>query len=46
MNINIDYKDSARVGDLITIETEVFRVTEKSVTFNRNQLISGDEENK
>ena len=42
VNINIDYKDSARSGDLITIETEVFRVTEKSVIFR--QVVSRDEQ--
>ena len=39
VNINIDYQGSARVGDLITIETEVFSVTEKSVIFR--QVVSG-----
>jgi len=42
VNINIDYKDSVRFGDMITIETEVFRVTEKSVTFR--QVVSRDEQ--
>lgn len=42
VNINIDYKDSARSGDLITIETEVFRITENSVTFR--QVVSRDEQ--
>jgi thioesterase III len=40
VNININYKNSARFGDLITIETEVFRVTEKSVIFR--QVVSRD----
>ncbi len=40
VNINIDYKDSVRFGDMITIETEVFRVTEKSVIFR--QVVSRD----
>jgi YbgC/YbaW family acyl-CoA thioester hydrolase len=35
VNININYMDSARFGDLITIKTEVFRVTEKSVIFRQ-----------
>lgn len=44
-NINIDYQGSARVGDMVAIETEVFRVTEKSVVFrqvvlrNRKHLV-------
>jgi len=41
VKINIDYKDSARSGDLIMIKTEVFRVTEKSVIFR--QTVSRDE---
>jgi thioesterase-3 len=41
-NINIDYKASARPGDLITIETGVSRVTEKSVIFR--QVVSRDEQ--
>jgi thioesterase-3 len=40
VNINIDYKDSVRFGDMITIETEVFGVTEKSVIFR--QVVSRD----
>jgi thioesterase-3 len=40
VNINIDYKDSVRFGEMITIETEVFRVTEKSVIFR--QVVSRD----
>jgi len=31
VNININYKGSARFGDPVTIETEVFGVTDKSV---------------
>lgn len=41
VNINIDYKGSARVGDLIKIETAVFGVTEKSVIFR--QVVSSGE---
>ncbi len=41
VNINIDYRGSARVGDLATVETEVFRVTEKSVIFR--QVVSSGE---
>jgi thioesterase-3 len=40
VNINIDYKDSVRFGDMITIETEVLGVTEKSVIFR--QVVSRD----
>lgn len=42
VNINIDYRGSARVGDMLTVETEVFRVTEKSVIFR--QVVSGGEQ--
>jgi len=40
VNISIDYKDSVRFGEMITIETAVFRVTEKSVVFR--QVVSRD----
>jgi len=40
VNISIDYKDSVRFGEMITIETEVFRVTGKSVVFR--QVVSRD----
>lgn len=42
VDININYKGSARFGDLIIIETEVFRVTEKSVIFR--QVVSRDDQ--
>lgn len=38
VNINIDYRSGAWVGDVITIETEVSRVTEKSVVFAQRML--------
>jgi len=41
VNINIDYKGSARFGDLITIETEVFHTSEKSVVFRQIVLRDG-----
>ena len=41
VNINIDYMDVARFGDLIRIETEVFRITEKSVIFRQVVLRNG-----
>lgn len=34
-NINIDYKSSAHLGDLVRVESEVFRVTEKSVVYRQ-----------
>ena len=40
VNISIDYKGSVRFGEMIRIETEVFRVTEKSVVFR--QVVSRD----
>jgi thioesterase-3 len=42
VNINIDYKGSARFGDLVTIETEVFCVSEKSVIIR--QVVSRDDQ--
>lgn len=35
VNINIDYSGSARVGDLLTFETEIDRVTENTVIFRQ-----------
>lgn len=35
VNLNVDYKGSARFGDLLRIETEVLRGTEKSVVFRQ-----------
>ena len=35
VSININYKGSARFGEPVTIETEVFGVTEKSVIFRQ-----------
>ncbi len=35
VNINIDYRHSARSGDEILIETEVSRVSKKSVVFRQ-----------
>lgn len=40
VNISIDYKGSVRFGEMIRIETEVFRVTEKSAVFR--QVVSRD----
>jgi thioesterase-3 len=42
VNINMDYKGSARFGDRITIETGVSRVTEKSVIIR--QVVSCDDQ--
>ena len=42
VNISINYKGSARPGDLITIETEVSGVTEKSVIIR--QFVSGSDQ--
>ncbi len=41
VNINIDYKGSARFGDAVTLETEVSRTSEKSVVFSHNILCRG-----
>jgi thioesterase-3 len=38
VNININYRSSATMGDLITISTELFRITEKSVIFKQTAL--------
>ena len=38
VNININYQNSARSGDLIAIGTEIFRKTEKSVIFRQRVL--------
>lgn len=38
VNINIDFRSGAGFGDIITIETEVSRVTEKSVVFSQRML--------
>jgi len=35
VNINIDYQNSARIGDELDIQTELLRVTEKSVVFRQ-----------
>jgi thioesterase-3 len=40
VNITIDYKGSVRFGEMVRIETDVFRVTEKSVVFR--QVVSRD----
>ena len=40
VNINIDYRGSARIGEPVTIETEVFGVTEQSVIIR--QVVSSD----
>lgn len=41
VNINIDYRSGAGFGDDITVETEVSRVTEKSVVFDQRVLREG-----
>ncbi len=41
VNINIDYRSGAGFGDIITVETEVSRVTEKSVVFDQRVLREG-----
>jgi len=38
VNININYRLSATIGDLITINTELSRITEKSVIFKQTAL--------
>lgn len=38
VNININYRSSATTGDLITINTELSRITEKSVIFKQTAL--------
>ena len=35
VNINIEYKNSARFGDLVDIETEVCGTTDKTVVFRQ-----------
>ena len=41
VNINIDYKGSARFGDLITIETQIGDTSEKSVVFRHKLYRQG-----
>jgi len=38
VNININYRSSATLGDLITITTELSKMTEKSVIFKQTVL--------
>ena len=40
VNINIDYLNSAAFGDLIGVDTSLFKVSQKSITFR--QIISRD----
>jgi YbgC/YbaW family acyl-CoA thioester hydrolase len=41
VNLNIDYFNSARIGDMILIETALQKSTDKSVVFN--QVISRED---
>lgn len=38
VNINIDYRSSATFGDLVTVSTELSKVTERSILFKQTVL--------
>ncbi len=38
VNINIDYRSSATFGDLVTINTELLKVTDRSIIFKQTVL--------